>query len=91
MTYCLFKSHCDKPRRDFKESHQCCNSCNSKTCTSRCKDDCNTCGLATDLKGLDQKCKTSSRPSSGQPSQEELKREARKMRRKARKDRAKKS
>lgn len=48
MVFCLYKSSCEGRPRTGESIYQCCNSCNNKTCTNRCKDDCNTCGLLAD-------------------------------------------
>lgn len=54
MIYCLYKSFCEPKPKDFEHSYQCCNSCNNKKCTNRCKDDCKTCGLVADKEWIEQ-------------------------------------
>ena len=48
MIFCQDRSFCEPKPKDFESSHQCCNSCNSKSCTNRCKDDCKTCGMVVE-------------------------------------------
>lgn len=53
MIFCLSRSFCEPKPKDIEHSYQCCNSCNNRKCTNRCKDDCNTCGLVADQEFID--------------------------------------
>ena len=66
MLYCYSKSFCEPKPKDFEHSYQCCNSCNNKRCTNRCKDDCNTCGLLASQKWVKAEEKSRNRLDFGQ-------------------------